>query len=374
MAEPTSHEPSRGSLPGRSPLLPTLGRPEVDLSVALCTWRGERWIRTFLQSVAAQDRLPDELVVQDDASDDGTVAAVREFARSAPFEVHLEVNEVRVGSTANFALALERCRGRYIALADQDDVWYPAKLERLAAELDLDPTVTLAFSDADLIGEDGRLLGRRLWDTRLVGRTLRRHPVVPEELFARQALTTGCTVMIRRRVAEAALPFPPELAHPSAPMRHDRWLSLVAAAVGTVRALPEPLLGFRLHQGQETGVLVGPALITALRRAAAGVLTDPDDEHVDGLRGRAAQLEVAAQRADLLGDFAEATALRRVADGNLLRAEVSQRGIRGLRSIRRASRQGAYPVSGPGVGSIAADVVRVLRPGALRRRAEVGTS
>jgi hypothetical protein len=361
MTDPSSSEHRAEPLERPTPGLHTLGRPEVGLSVALCTWQGERWVRTFLESVAAQERLPDELVVQDDASTDATAATVLEFARTAPFEVRLVVNASRVGSTANFALALERCRGRYIALADQDDVWYPAKLQRLAAELDDDPTVTLAFSDADLIGEDGRRLGRRLWDTRLVGRTLRRRPVVPEELFARQALTTGCTVVIRRRVAEAALPFPPELDHPSAPMRHDRWLSLVAAAVGTVRALPEPLLGFRLHSDQETGVLVGTALVSALGRAGAGVLRATDDDHVEGLRGRAAQLEVAAQRADLLGDFTESAALRRVARSNLLRADVGEEGPGGLRGIREAWGEGAYPVSGPGLGSMAADVVRVLR-------------
>lgn len=361
MAVPTNHTP----VPG----LAKLGRPEVDLSIALCTWRGERWVRRFLESVTDQEYRPDELVVQDDASDDDTVAVVQEFARTAPFEVRLEVNAERIGSTANFARALARCRGRYLALADQDDVWYPAKLARLAAELDQDPTVTLVFSDADLIDETGRLLGRRLWDTRLVGRTLRRHPVVPEELFARRALTTGCTMVMRRRVLEAALPFPPELRHPAAPMRHDRWLSLVAAAVGTVRAVPEPLLGFRLHHRQETGVLVGPALTAALRHAAVGVLVGGVEEHADGLRGRAEQLEVAARRAELLGDFAEAAALRRVGAGNLLRSGIGEVGTGGLSTIRHAARQGAYPASLPGVGAMLGDAARVLRPWRSQRPA-----
>ena len=118
-------------------------------------------------------------------------------------------------------------------IGDQDDVWYPTKLELLLQEFELDPTISMVFSDADLIGEDGTRVGPRLWDTRLVGRTLRRHAVVPEELLARRALTTGCTMAIRRRVVEAALPFPDLMDDRRAIMRHDRWLSLVAAAVGT---------------------------------------------------------------------------------------------------------------------------------------------
>jgi len=58
---------------------------------------------------------------------------------------------------------------------------------------------------------------------------------VPADMAAREALTTGCTVMLRRRVIDVALPFPPELDHPVAPMRHDRWLTLIAAAVGGLK-------------------------------------------------------------------------------------------------------------------------------------------
>lgn len=336
-------------------------RPEVEVSVALCTFNGSRWIRPFLDSLVAQERRPDELVVIDDASSDDSVDVIERFAEVSPFPVRLEVNPSRVGSIANFAQVLERCRGRFLALADQDDVWYPAKLRRLVAELDEDPTLTLAFSDADLIGEDGRRLGRRLWDTRRVGDLLRRHPVVPEELFARRALTTGCTMVLRRRVVEAALPFPEVLQDPVVPMRHDRWLSLVAAAVGTVRALPEPMLGFRVHPAQETGVLIGRQLTAALRRSAAGSACGDSELHAAGLRARAAQLAAAAERAELLGDFGEAEVLRDVARGELLRSRMVTNGRPALSLLGEAVRAGAYRHNAVGAGAVAADVVRLVR-------------
>jgi hypothetical protein len=339
------------------------------VSVALCTWNGSRWIGPFLDSLVTQERRPDELVISDDASTDGTVDVVREFARTAPFPVDLRVNDRRVGSTANFARVLERCRGRFIALADQDDVWYPSKIRRLAEELEEDPTVTLVFSDADLIGEDGRLLDRRLWDTRLVGGVLRRHPVVPEELFARRGLTTGCTMMIRHRVAEAALPFPPALQHDVAPMRHDRWLSLVAAAVGTVRALPETLLGFRVHPTQETGVLIGEQLTAALRRSAVGAVRRTPADRARGLQARAAQLDAAAERAELLGDFVEAEVLRRVARGELTRAGMHEPGARSVELFRQALRSGVYGHDAFSRGALVADLLRLARSSTSRRTA-----
>jgi hypothetical protein len=333
----------------------------VDVSVVLCTRNGARWISELLESMAAQTHPIDELVVQDDLSTDATCELVAAFAATAPFEVRLEVNTTRLGSTANFATALARTRGRFAALADQDDVWYPWKLERLIGELELDPTVTMVFSDADLIDEHGAPLGRSLWDTRLIGRTLRRRAVVPEELFARRALTTGCTMAIRRRAVAASLPFPEELADDLAPMRHDRWLSLVAAAVGTVRALPEPLLGFRVHPDQETGVLVGAELPRALGRAAALALagSGPDER---GHLVRAEQLEIAAARADDLGDFEEAATLRQVAEHLRERVRTDVPVQQRLRAVAHGVRSGAYGWDRLGAGAIAGDVVRAVRP------------
>jgi hypothetical protein len=334
----------------------------VDISVVLCTYNGERWVAELLDSIAAQRRLPDELVVQDDASTDGTADIVREFARRAPFEVRLELNEHRLGSTDNFAAALARSRGRFVALADQDDVWYPNKLEILVAELELDPTITMAFSDADLIGEDGRVIGRRLWDTRLVGRILRGRAVVSEELFARRALTTGCTMVVRRRAITAALPFPPELESDVAPMRHDRWLSLVSAAVGTARALPEPLLAFRVHPAQETGVLLRPDLRRALGGAAVRAIRRPAWEGAEGHRDRAAQLDAAAGRADDLGDFEEARTLRAIADHHRSRARRKGNARERVSSVLSEARAGGYRHEPFGWAAVAADVVRAARP------------
>lgn len=342
---------------------PRFPRASCDVSVVLCTRNGEQWISELLESIATQSRPPDELIVSDDRSEDATCSIVTEFAGTAPFDVRLEVNEVPMGSTRNFASALTRCGGRFIALADQDDIWYPRKLECLVGEMEEDPTITMAFSDAVLIDEDGVVVGRSLWDTRLIGRTLRRHPVVAEELFARRALTTGCTMVVRRRAVAAALPFPDELVDDAAPMRHDRWISLVAAAVGTARAIPEPLLGFRVHPAQETGVLVGRQLQRAMSFAVAGVLRTTTDEDDRGYRTRAVQLEVAADRADELGDFEEATTLRGVAAHLRRRVEMTGPVGRRLRSVTRDIRAGAYGWDRLGIAAATADLVRAfMRP------------
>src|SRR5882724_11959920 len=93
------------------------------ISVAMCTYNGAGFLSEQLESIAAQTRLPDELVICDDRSTDESVEIVRNFARHTPFSVRLEMNEENLGSTKNFEKSIGLCQGEIIALADQDDVW-----------------------------------------------------------------------------------------------------------------------------------------------------------------------------------------------------------------------------------------------------------
>src|SRR5467141_2319930 len=129
---------------------------ELCISVAMCTYNGARFLPEQLESMAAQTRLPGELVVCDDRSTDESVEIVRNFARAAPFPVRLEMNEENLGSTKNFEKAIELCQGEIIALADQDDVWRPEKLSCIAGVLEPDDRIGAIFSDAELIDEDSR--------------------------------------------------------------------------------------------------------------------------------------------------------------------------------------------------------------------------
>ena len=133
------------------------------ISIAMCTYNGARQLREQLDSIAAQSRCPDELVVCDDCSTDATRAILSEFSASAPFPVRLHFNEQNLGSTKNFERAIDHCLGDLIALCDQDDVWLPGKLVALEAEFDRAPNVGLIFTDAEVIDEAGKPTGYTLW-------------------------------------------------------------------------------------------------------------------------------------------------------------------------------------------------------------------
>src|SRR5687767_2196446 len=236
-------------------------------SVAMCTYGGARFVGAQLESIAAQTRPPDELVVCDDRSPDETAAVVERFARTAPFPVRLHVNERNLGTTKNFERAVALCEGGLIALCDQDDVWLPEKLARLEAEFARRPRAALVFSDAEVADEAARPVGRRLWESVRIGRAelerLREGKGLGDLLSG--ATVTGATAALRASLRRLALPIPDDL-----PVIHDAWFALLAACVAEVSPVEEPLVLYRCHAGQQVGPLGRRAAVGGFRAVAAG--------------------------------------------------------------------------------------------------------
>lgn len=105
----------------------------------MATYNGEEYLREQIDSILAQSYPVYELIIQDDCSTDQTVAIVREYMQTSP-NIKLFINERNVGFNENFRLAALHATGDFVALSDQDDIWFPQKLERQVA----------AIGDADI--------------------------------------------------------------------------------------------------------------------------------------------------------------------------------------------------------------------------------
>ncbi len=218
------------------------------LSVALASFNGERYIAEQLESIAQQYRLPDELVISDDASTDSTTDIVLRFARHAPFPVQLLEHSERLGSTRNFQAAICACNGDIIFLCDQDDVWYPKKIELIEAGFIDNRNAGAVFTDADVVGENLNPSEIRLWEAfkfnskeqaQINGcdalEVLFKHPVV-----------TGATMAFRSIYRDLILPLPD--------MWHDAWIALLIGATSSLVALPTPLIAYRQHNSNQLGI------------------------------------------------------------------------------------------------------------------------
>lgn len=208
------------------------------VSVALATYNGERFLRQQLDSIFAQTYPRIEVIASDDASTDRTTSILKEYKKRHGLIV--SVNKRNSGFVQNFANAINRCTGAYIALADQDDIWFPHKLEVLVREIG---THSIICSDAELIDENGMLIAPSY------EQYTRKFEETDDQFafFVFRNYVTGCTSLLTREVIDRSLPIPEGVRY------HDWWFALVASTIGGVKYIPVPLIQYRQHGKNDTG-------------------------------------------------------------------------------------------------------------------------
>jgi glycosyltransferase involved in cell wall biosynthesis len=223
---------------------------EANVSVVVATYNGAEFLARQLESILAQTRAPNEIIVSDDGSSDSTLDIVTKFQKASPGKGgptwKILLRKKPLGVAGNFASALAVAKGDLVAFADQDDMWEPNKLEALIPHFD-DARTLLAHSDALLVDAKDQEMGSLMRALRLTAgeRTALRGGRALDALLRRN-LVTGATMLIRRSLLETALPIP-------AGWIHDEWLALIAALQGGVVFDERPLVRYRQHGANQIG-------------------------------------------------------------------------------------------------------------------------
>lgn len=206
------------------------------VSVVLAVYNGARFLRPQLDSVLAQLRPGDELIVVDDASTDESLAIVKATG-SALLKVH--ASPANRGVLASFEQGLRLATHEVVFLCDQDDLWLPGKRDAFVGAFERDPGVLVVISDAQVIDANGVIVAPSF----MAGRQGFAGSVVAT-LWRNRYL--GCAMALRRRLLSLALPVPPGV-----PM-HDMWFGALGRLAGRVVYLSTPYLQYRRHGGNVT--------------------------------------------------------------------------------------------------------------------------
>lgn len=202
---------------------------QTSISIALATYNGEKYLSEQLNSFLRQTLPPDELVVCDDCSEDNTLGILNEFSKSAPFPVKIFVNQQNLGYSQNFEKALSLCTGDIVFLSDQDDAWFPMKLETVIAEFAQNTKTKVIVNDMIIADE---LLSPST-STQLGNILAARGN--SDDFYS------GCCVAIRKDFLGIVLPFP------EGQFAHDNWINHLAQALNVRVLLPVALQLYRRH-------------------------------------------------------------------------------------------------------------------------------
>jgi glycosyltransferase involved in cell wall biosynthesis len=238
----TLQAPENGRVGGLAPLV----------SVIIPTYNRPTYLREALASAVGQTLADIEVIVQDNASTEDP----REFiAALGDPRVQLYRNETNIGLTRNWALALQRARGKYISVLCDDDRFRPQYLERLVAQLEADQDLVAAFCDYEVIDEHGQANPSA---TEYATRRWQRHKLRPGVYrpFSEIAVlyrAVPISSVYRRDAIDLDLPM--EIGG-----NHDVYLAYLAARTGRgCYYTPERLMEYRHHSGTNTRLSVDSA-------------------------------------------------------------------------------------------------------------------
>lgn len=125
----------------------------TKVGVVIPVYNGERFLREALDSVFVQTFQDFEVICVDDGSTDGSLEIIRSYGSRVTV-----ISQTNAGGCAARNAGVRRATAPYIAFLDQDDRWYPRKLEQQVRVLDAEPDVVLVLCNSDRMDAEGRML------------------------------------------------------------------------------------------------------------------------------------------------------------------------------------------------------------------------
>lgn len=213
------------------------------IDILLAAYNGEKYIGEQIESVMSQSFQNIHLTVCDDASSDRTADIVRSYESRYPHKISLSVNRENSGSVgANFFAMLTKAQGDYVMFCDQDDVWFPDKVEKSIEKIKQaenkygEKTPLLLHTDLTVTDENLQVKAKSMF----AYQHLNHNSNTVEKLLV-QNIATGCTFTLNRPLVD-------RLTHtPQSVPLHDWWIALYTACCGRIVFLDEPTLFYRQH-------------------------------------------------------------------------------------------------------------------------------
>lgn len=213
----------------------------MKVSVAICTYNGEKFIEKQLRSICLQSRKVDEIMISDDGSKDNTLVLCEQILSEYDIPYQIIKNKVALRVMKNFEQCFSLCQGDVIFSCDQDDIWESNKVEIMMQYFEKDNNLSMIATNATLIDANDQVMNLTLKDS--IGFD---HQDMLASLL-RTFCITGATMAFRKD-------FQQEHFFASAYWLHDGWLALLATLQNRFLFLEQPLTQYRLHGNNECGV------------------------------------------------------------------------------------------------------------------------
>lgn len=216
----------------------------------MATYNGERYLEEQLNSIIRQTRLPDEIIICDDCSNDNTISIAKRFSSSAQFKVEIHQNLKNLGFIKNFEKAISLAKGDILILCDQDDVWEKNKIQDIEDYFFKNQEYGGVFSDAEVVNEKLESVGYNLWECVKFSERQQKCFIGGNSfnLLINRNVVTGATLAFRSTMIKYFMPIPANCAH-------DLWIALIISIVSRIGIINKPLIKYRQHSMNQIGIM-----------------------------------------------------------------------------------------------------------------------
>ncbi|APY01383.1 glycosyltransferase family 2 protein [Lacinutrix venerupis] len=200
------------------------------ISIILCTFNGEAYLKAQIDSILNQTYKSIELIVCDDKSTDNTISILNAYAqKDSRIKVNSNLNNL--GYIKNFEKGIALATGEYIALSDQDDVWALDKIEKLYNNIkDYD----LIYCDSLFVDKNLKSLNKKMSSSKnMISSNNPLH-------FALDNCVSGHALLFKKQLCNTIFPFPKLIPH-------DWWIAFNATLNGGITYFNEALVDYRIH-------------------------------------------------------------------------------------------------------------------------------
>ncbi len=219
-------------IPSTLPRYDSMSSGSKRISVAMPTYNGAAFLKEQLDSIISQLTVEDEIVISDDGSTDETLQILHSYEES---DVTIRIIDgPKAGIKKNVENALAHCTGDYIFLADQDDIWFPDKVNRVM-ECFSDKNINLVIHDAVVFSEDPK---KPFMDSFFAFRKAKAG--ICKNIWRNSYI--GCCMAFRSGLLKKVLPIPDAIE------MHDQWIGILNDFYYKKSYfLQTPLLYYRRH-------------------------------------------------------------------------------------------------------------------------------
>lgn len=246
-----------------------------EVAILMCTYNGERYLSEQLESFLQQTHKNWSLWVSDDGSSDETKNILHDFIASSSIQGRV-LQGPQKGFCRNFLSLInnQAVSGEFYALSDQDDVWFPEKIEKSVNWLkNISPEIPALFctrtrlvdADKNRIGYSPLFQNKATFENALVQNIAGGNTMVFNEAAMK---------LLREAGSEVDVPV------------HDWWIYLVVTACGgTVFFDQSPSLDYRQHGNNMIGNATGcQAILSRVKRFRENRFSGWVDANIEALK------------------------------------------------------------------------------------------